>query len=174
MVTPMFRELPSKCVSSIEESGSFSLRLAVLATETGLFVNFWLVTSLPSLCIAVIAGRVCNPTTLNNPTSSFVALLDRSVHLMFVSGFAQRFVWTISRVLPQHKTICVVPKHDADDIQRALILPSVEVLELPQCPRFPDDATSIGLRELFAIDTSRIPKGITFYLLKFCFVLFPR
>ena len=106
MLTHMFHELPSYCVMSIEAPGRF-LRLAVLPTETRLLVIFWADHSIHSISIAAFPGRVCNSTTLISPIHSFLALLDKRVQLLFVSEFAPRFVWSVSRVLPAtQKVLC--------------------------------------------------------------------
>ena len=125
----MFRELLSFYLTSVEASGSFSLRLAVLSNETRLFINFWAGNSLHSLCIAVFPGRMTNSTALINPVRSFLALLDRDVQILFMSGFTRRFVWAISRVLPQRRRICATPRFDADDLESALLVPSVQLLD---------------------------------------------
>ena len=124
----MFRELLSYCITSIEASSSYSLRLASLPTETRLFVNFWAGNSLHSMCLAVLPGRMCSPLELIPPINSFLALLDKSTELFFVSGFTQRFIWTVARVLPQHKKICQMPKFDEDDLERVLVVPTVKIL----------------------------------------------
>ena len=125
----MFRELLSYCVTSIEASGSFSLRLAVLSNETRLFINFWAGNSLHSLCIAVFPGRMTNSTALINPVSSLLALLDKDVQILFMSGFTRRFVWATSLVLPQRRRICATPRFDADDLESVLLVPSVQLLD---------------------------------------------
>ena len=125
----MFRELLSYCVTSIEASGSFSLRLAVLSNETILFINFWAGNSLHSLCFAVFPGRMTNSTALINPVSSLLALLDKDVQILFMSGFTRRFVWSISRVLPQRRRILATPRFDADDLESVLLVPSVQLLD---------------------------------------------
>ena len=116
----MFRELLSYCITTIESSGSYSLRLAFTAQETRLFVNFWSGNSLHSMCLAVLPGRLTNQSALIPIISSFVALLDKEVHLLFLSGFSRRLAWTISRVLPQHKTICSTPKFGPEDFRSVL------------------------------------------------------
>ena len=125
----MFRELLSYCVTSVEASGSFSLCLAVLSNETRLFINFSAGNSLHSLCIAVFPGRMTNSIALINPVSSLLALLDKDVQILFMSGFTRRFVWAISRVLPQRRRICAAPRFDVDDLESALLVPSVQLLD---------------------------------------------
>ena len=123
LLTHMFRELLSYCVTSIESSGSYSLRLSVLPDETRLFVNFWAGNSLHSMCLAVFPGRVFSPSVLIPPLGSFFSLVEQDVHLLFMKGFSQRLGWAISRVLPQHKKIFSTPKFDPDDLERVLLVP---------------------------------------------------
>ena len=125
----MFRELLSYCINSIESSGSYSLRLAFTAQETRLFVNFWSGNSLHSMCLAVLPGRLTNQSALIPIISSFFALLDKEVHLLFLSGFSRRLAWTISRVLPQHKRICSTPKFSPEDLEDLLLVPTVQILD---------------------------------------------
>ena len=125
----MFRELLSYCVTSIEVSGCYSLRLVTLPTETRLFVNFWAGNSLHSMCLATFPGRQCTPSELIPPISSFLALLDRDTQLLFASGFTQWFVWAVSRVIPQHKRVCHVLKFDEEDLEQMLLVPTVQILD---------------------------------------------
>ena len=129
LLTHMFRELLSYCITSIEASSSYSLRLSSLPTEVRLFVNFWSGNSLHSMCLAVFPGRMCTPSDLIPPISSLLALLDKDVQLLFVSGFTKRFIWTVSRVLPQHKRICQIPKFDEEDLEQTLLVPTVQILD---------------------------------------------
>ena len=124
----MFRELLSYSVTSIESSGSYSLRLAFTAQETRLFVNFWSGNSLHSMCSAVLPGRLTNQSALIPIISSFFALLDKEVHLPFLAGFSRRLAWTISRVLPQPKRICSTPKFGPEDLEDLLLVPTVQIL----------------------------------------------
>ena len=103
LLTHMFRELLSYCVTSIEASGSYSLRLSVLPFETRLFITFWAGNSLHSMCLAVFPGQVFSPAVLISPLSSLFSLINNDVHLLFLGGFTQHLAWTISRVLPQLK-----------------------------------------------------------------------
>ena len=125
----MFRELLSYCVTSIEASGSYSLRLSVLPFETRLFINFWAGNSLHSICLAVFPGQVFSPAILIPPLSSLFSLINNDVHLLFLSGFTQPLAWTISRVLPQRKRICLTPKFDPEDLEQILLIPSVQFLD---------------------------------------------
>ena len=120
----MFRELLSYSVNSIESSGSCFLRLAFTAQETRLFVNFLSGNSLHSKCLAVLPGRLTNQSDLIPILGSFFALLDKEVHLLFLSGFSRCFAWTISRVLPQHKRICTTPKFGPEDLEELLLVPT--------------------------------------------------
>ena len=125
----MFRELLSYSITSIESSGSYSLRLAFSAQETRLFVNFWSGNSLHSICLAVLPGRLTNQSALLTIIRSFFALLDKEVHLLFFSGFSRRLAWTISRVLPQHKRICSTPKFGPEVLEQLLVVPTVQILD---------------------------------------------
>ena len=125
----MFRELLSYSITSIESSGSYSLRLAFSEQETRLSVNFWSGNSLHSLCLTVLPGRLTNQSALIPIISSFCALLDKEVHLLFLSGFSRRLAWTISRVLPQHKRICSTLKFGPEDIEELLFVPTVQILD---------------------------------------------
>ena len=125
----MFRALLSYCVNSIETSKSYSLRIATCSNETKLFVNFWAGNSLHSMCIAVYPSRTNSPAVFIPPISGFLALLDKGVQLQFVTGFTRRFTCSLSRILPQHQRICSVPKFDAEDLKRAILVPSVQILD---------------------------------------------
>ena len=129
MLTHMFRELLSYCVNSIETSKSYSLRITPCSTETKLYVNFWAGNSLHSMCIAVYPTRTNSPAVFIPPISGFLALLDKDVQLQFVTGFTRRFTCSLSRILPQHQRICSVPKFDAEDLESALLVPSVQILD---------------------------------------------
>ena len=125
----MFRELLSHCITSIVSWGSYSLRLAFTAQETRLFVSLWSGNSLHSMCLAVLPGRLTNQSALIPIISSFFALLDKEVHLLFLIGFSRRLAWTISRVLPQHKRICSTPKFGPEDLEDLLLVPTVQILD---------------------------------------------
>ena len=129
MLTHMFRELLSYCVNSIETSKSYSLRITSCSNETKLSVNFWVGNSLHSMCIAVYPSRTNSPAVFIPPISGFLALLHEDVQLQFVTGFTQRFTCSLSRILPQHQRICSVPKFDAEDLESALLVPSVQILD---------------------------------------------
>ena len=129
LLTHMFRELLSYCITSIESSGSYSLCLSVLPDETRLFVNFCAGNSLHSMCLAVFPGCVFSPSALIPHLGSLFPLVEQDVHLLFLSGFSHLLGWAISRVLPQHKKICSTPKFDPDDLERVLLIPSVQVLD---------------------------------------------
>ena len=125
----MFRELLSHYITSVEASNSNSLRFTSLPTETTLIINFWSVNSLHSMCLAVFPGRMCTPSDLFPPISNLLALLDKDAQLLFVSGFTQRFIWVVSRVLPQHKRVCQVHKFDEEDLEQVLLMPTVQILD---------------------------------------------
>ena len=80
------------------------------------------------MCLAVFPGRMCTPSDLIPPISSLLALLDKDAQLLFVSGFTKRFIWAISRVLPQHKRVCQAPKFDEEDLEQFLLVPTVQIL----------------------------------------------
>ena len=129
LVTYMFRELLSFCVDSIEANGSYSLlMLTQYANETRLFVHFWARNSLYGLCIGVFPG-VYTPGTLLLLLSKFFALIVEYAHLLFMAGFAPRIVWTVSRVLSQHRIICRIPSFDAEDLEQTMLVPSVRILD---------------------------------------------
>ena len=81
------------------------------------------------MCLATFPGRQCTPFELIPPISSFLALLDRDTHLLFASGFTQRFIWAASRVIPQHKRVCHVLKLDEEDLEQMLLVPTVQILD---------------------------------------------
>ena len=125
----MFCELLSFCITSIEKSGSYSLRLTECSGVTRLFVHFWADNSLYGLCIGVFPGRVCSPSSLLSLLSGFFALVEKDAHLLFLTGFERRITWTVSRELPQQKKVCSIPKFDAEDLERTMIVPSVQILD---------------------------------------------
>ena len=125
----MFREVLSYSITSIESTGSYSLRLAFTAQETRLFVNFWSGNSLHSMCLAVLPGQLLNQSDLIPIISNFFALLDKEAHLLFLSGSSRRLAWTISRVLPQEKRICSTPKFGPEDLEELLLVPTVQILD---------------------------------------------
>ena len=125
----MFRELLSFCVDSIEANGSYSLRLTQYANETRLFVHFTARNCLYGLCIGVFPGRVYTPGTLLLLLSNFFALIGKDAHLLFMDGFAPRIVWTVSRVLTQHRKICRIPSFDAEDLEQTMLVPFVQILD---------------------------------------------
>ena len=125
----MFRELLSFCITSIERSGSYSLRVTECGGVTRLFGHFWADNSLYGLCIGVFPGRLCPPGSLLSLLSGFFALVEKDVHLLFLTGFDPRITWTVSRVLPQRRRICSIPKFDAEDLERTMLVPSVQILD---------------------------------------------
>ena len=125
----MFRELLSFCVDFIEANGSYSLRLTQYANETRFFVHFWARNSFDGLCIGVFPGRVYTPETLLLLLSNFFALIGKDAHLLFIAGFAPRIVWTVSRVLSQHRKICRIPSFNAEDLEQTMLVPSVQILD---------------------------------------------
>ena len=117
----------SYCTTSVEASGSYFLRLASLPTGTRLFIIFWDGNSLHSMCLATFPGHMCIPSELIPTISSFGALLEKDAQLLFVSGFTQRFMWTVSRVLPQHKSVCQVTNFDEDDLEQTFLVPTIKI-----------------------------------------------
>ena len=82
--------------------------------------NFLAGNSLHSVCLAVFPGRVFSPAALISPLSSLfslINLINKDVHLLHLSGFTQRFAWNISRVLPQHKKVCLTTKLDPEALE---------------------------------------------------------
>ena len=129
LLTHMFRELLSYSITFIESSGSNSLRLAFTVQETRFFVNFWSGNSLHSVSLAVLPGSFTNQSDLIPIISNFFALLEKEVHLLFLSGFSRRLAWTISRDLLKQKRTCSTPKFDPEDIDELLFVPTVQILD---------------------------------------------
>ena len=125
----MLRDMLSFCINSIQASGSYSLRHTQYANETRLFVHFWAGNSLYSLCIGLFPGRLSSPASLLLWLSSFFALFRKEAHLLFLTGFAPRFLWTVSRVLPQQRSVCSFPKFDGEDLERTMLVPSLQSLD---------------------------------------------
>ena len=81
------------------------------------------------MCIAVYPSRAKSPAVFIPPISGFLALLDKDVQLSFVTGFTRCFTCSFSRILPQHERICLVPNIDVEDLESALLVPSVQILD---------------------------------------------
>ena len=76
-----------------------------------------------------VSRTIMPPGSLLSLLSGFFALVERDVHLLFLTGFDPRITWTVSRALPQRRRICSIPKFDAEDQERTMLVPSVQILD---------------------------------------------
>ena len=76
-----------------------------------------------------VSRAIMPPGYLLSLLSGFFALVEKDVHLLFLTGFDPRITWTVSRALPQRRRICSTPKFDAEDLERTMLDPSVQILD---------------------------------------------